>query len=178
MTKGKKGLKKVPINLEDKDSYTWLSNKPSIKMPDGEVISPREYKRRFDAEWHNADFYTGEENIIKDEKIRSEAIRNYNSSKRDALSVAEKTGSLAELTPNEAQFMQDASNEWEWQEVYKRHGYAQALKTIIEQTVKEIENKNIAIRVTLSRFIVKVLDLRRVNARRKNPKKRKTNEES
>lgn len=167
--KNLKGRKKVPLDLEDKDSYMRLSDEPSIEMEDGTMISPREYKRKFDAEWYNADFYTKEENIIKAGDTKKEAIRMKNSLDRDALSVAEKMGSLRELSQDEDQFMADASNEWEWQEVYKREGYAAALKTVIEQTVKEIEDSKISIRITLSRFIIKVLNLRRVHGRRRKP---------
>ncbi len=36
--------------LEDKDSFALLSDKPTITLDTGEVISEKEWKRRFDDE--------------------------------------------------------------------------------------------------------------------------------
>ena len=131
-------------------------------------LSPeeKEWAKKFYREYYGVDFYGEEENIIKDKEIKSEAHRNHNSQFRDALSVAEKTGSLRDLTDSEREFMEAASDEWEYMDAYKLLGYGEALKVLILQTERDILKGGSDLKVVLARFIVKFNNLKRIHGRR------------
>lgn len=215
----------VRHELEDNESYAALSDVPSIEMEDGEVISPREWKRRFDKEYYNANRY-GNYKMIDTLEGQKEAKRNMNSGNRDAINLHQKVkgeyykikegdtlNNIANkhnvtvsylcsinnftediilipgdkilvnqveyeielMSTTEDQFMQEASDAWEWENVYKEQGYGSALETVLNQAVRDIED-GLDIRVTLSRFIIKAFKLKtlkekdRVNGRTRKKK--------
>lgn len=138
-------------------------------------LSPeeREYVKKFYAEYYRADFYGEEENIITDPVMKSEVIREKNSMQRnDALTIAEKLGKLDELSGTEEQFMDEASDHWEWNDVYKVLGYEAAVDCILNQALVNLENKTIDGKITLMRFWSKMNELYRVD-KRSNRKREK-----
>lgn len=150
-------------NLED-DSSSLLSEVPSITLADGEVISPLEWKRRFDDEWYNGN-RNGDFTILKGSEAKAEARRNNNVSNRDALSVAEKTGSLVELTYNEDCFMQDVSDDFDWKNAYKIIGIEGAAEAIYSQARRDLESGNI--NKALEKFHMKMTELKAIIRREK-----------
>lgn len=133
-------------------------------------LSPedREWVKQFYNEYYRAPSIT-EDSIIKDPDMKKEANRVHNTMYRDIYSIAERTGALSELADDEQRFMQDATDEWSWQNVYKSQGYAAAIKEIFYQTENDLKNKTITTHVTLARFLNKYLALRKINNRRRNP---------
>lgn len=150
--------------LENDDSFKGLSDVPSITLDTGEVISEVEWKRRFDDEWYNAD-RNGPMEIITSEEGQKEAHRNNNNNKRDALSVAEKTGALTELTENEECFMDDVSDDWDWKNAYKIAGPDGARNTIFNQAKRDIDSGDID--RALTKFYIKMSDLKALMRREK-----------
>lgn len=172
MRKNPKG-KKVRHELEDNAEYKGLSDKKNIECPTtGELISEKEYLRRFNDEWYYGTRNNNGYTIINTKEGKKEAERNNNRNKRDAFSVAERSGALSELTQNEKDFMQDASDAWEWQDVYKFLGPKKAKMVIFEQAKRDINNANIDLDTTLSRFAVKILKLKTLNERKRKQGKK------
>lgn len=141
-------------------------------------LSPeeREYVKKFYNEYYRAPIRT-EDSIIKDPDMIKEANRVHNTMYSDMFSIAEKTGGLAELSEDEEQFMSDASDTWDWNDVYKAQGYEAAIKEIFYQTERDIKNPKIEIQLTLARFLNKYLALKRTDDKirhhsHKNPKKK------
>lgn len=150
--------------LENSDSYAALLNTPSIVLDTGEVISPREWKLRFDTEWYNGDRY-GEFQIITSEEGQKEATRNNNSNSRDVLNVAEKTKMLDELDDNQNEFMNDASDAWEWKDSYCVAGPEGAKNTIFAHAKRDIENGSLD--RALTRFYISMSNLKTLMRREK-----------
>jgi len=165
--KKRKG-RNVRKQLEDKDSYSSLGTKPTITLDTGEVVSEREWKRRFDDDWYNAT-RNGDFEIIKSVEGQAEARRNNNRRNRDALSVAEKSGTLNELTENEADFMDDVSDDWDWKSAFKQAGPEGAKIVIFDQAKRDLRKGNID--KALSNFYIKMSDLKAL-MRRTNRKDR------
>jgi hypothetical protein len=132
-------------------------------------LSPDEQKwiKQFYNEYYRAPVMT-DESIIKDPDMKKEANRVHNTMYRDIFSIAEKTGALGELSPDEDRFMQEASDEWEWNTIYKTQGYESAIKQIFYQCERDLENKLIPVQVTLARFLNKYLALKKLNNRRRD----------
>ena len=126
---------------------------------------------KFYKEFHKADFYNDEEDIIKDPEMRKEAVRNHNMNNRDAFNVAHKQGMLSSMTSKD-EFMEAASDDWDWQGEYKENGYEAAVNCILEQTVRDLQNKKLDIKVTLIRFHSKMNELYRTDKRTNKRRKR------
>lgn len=178
MRQKQKGRKKVQHELENDAEYKGLGNEKNVKCPNtGELISEKEYLRRFNEEWYYGTRQkpTGQKayEIINTKEGQREAERNNNRNKRDVLSVAERTGTLRELTENEHEFMQDASDEWEWQDVYKYAGPEQAQHVIFEQAKRDIIAGKIDLDIILSRFAVKFMKLKTLRRRQRKQGKNK-----
>ena len=164
MRKKQKG-KNVRHELENNTDYSNLSDEKNVNI-DGEMISEKEYMRRFNNEWYYGS-RNGEYKVINSVEGRREAERNNNRNKRDVMSLAERTGTLSELTDDESQFMNEASNEWEWQNVYKTAGPKEATLVIYEQAKRDILDKIIELDVILSRFVIKMMKLKTLNERKR-----------
>lgn len=167
-----KGKRNVRHELEDDVVYKGLSNKKDVTCPTtGELISEREYLRRFNAEWY---YGTRQKKngyqVITTKEGQQEAERNNNNNKRDALATAVRRGQLEELRPEHQDFMEHASNEWEWQDVYKIAGPEQAKHVIFEQAKRDIEDGVIDLDVILSRFVIKMMKLKTLNERKRKQK--------
>lgn len=155
MRKKRKG--KAVQKLEDRDSFALLSNKKTITLDTGEIISEIEWKRRFDDEWYNAD-RNGSFEIIDSEEGKKEAHRNNNNNKRDLFNVAEKMMRIEEYDPDQKAFMQDASDSWEWNDAYKIAGADGAKRTIYAQAHRDIEQGDID--SALNKFYIKMIELK------------------
>jgi hypothetical protein len=125
----------------------------------------REWIRQFNLEYYKAPA-NADKKIITDPKMQAEAHRVHNGIFNDIYSLAERSGALRDLSPDEDRFMQDASDEWDWHNVYKEQGYESALREIFAQTERDIDNKLIKRELTLARFLNKYLALRKIHNRR------------
>lgn len=144
------------------------SMKPELDYKEYERhLSPeeREWIRQFNIEYYKAPA-NADKKIITDPKMQADAHRVHNGIYNDVFSLAERSGSLRDLSPDEDRFMQDASDEWSWDNVYKQQGYEAALKEIFYQTIRDLENKIIDKTLTLARFLNKYLALRKIHNRR------------
>lgn len=130
-------------------------------------LSPeeREWIRQFYFERYKAPS-NADKKIITDPEMQAEAHRIHNGIYNDVFSLAERSGSLRDLSPDEDRFMQDASDEWDWNNIYKEQGYEAALKQIFYQAERDLDNKIIDRQLTLARFLNKYLALRKIHNRR------------
>lgn len=130
-------------------------------------LSPeeREWIKQFNLEYYKAPA-NADKKIITDPAMQAEAHRVHNGIYNDVYSLAERAGALRDLSPDEHDFMQAASDEWDWHNVYKEQGYAAAIKQIFYQTERDLENKLINVHITLARFLNKYLALRKIENRR------------
>ncbi len=153
--------KTLPVSLEFMEYYDKLSE------------DEKKYIRQFYEEYHQAKFYTSRENIILDEDMKKEAIRNSNQAYRDdAFSVAQKNGDLCEFTEDQSQFMEEASDHWAWNNVFKQFGFEEAARCIMDQAVDSLKNTVVDESVILMRFYSKMNELSRLNRREKQRKKK------
>lgn len=129
------------------------------------------YVRQFYKEWYfdGISSTPQDERLIKDSEMTKEARRNHNSMKTDAFFKAKRVGKLTQLTSNEEAFMEDASDEWAWQDEYKIHGFEAALRMINGIAIRDLDNKEVDKEVTLLRYYEMRDRLRRfINREKKN----------
>lgn len=121
----------------------------------------KEYIKKFYQEFYQANIYNEEKPMLT-KKMKSEALRNYNSAYRDAYSLSSRTQTLeyTDFSIDKYEFMEDASDEWDWQNAYLLFGYRGALMLIFSQTKKDLENKKLNVFTTLARFLSKANRLR------------------
>lgn len=119
-----------------------------------------EWVRKFYQEYHFDTGYKGKR-ILKSKEAKREASRNNNMNKTDAFFRARKEGDLGMLNENHRQFMEDASDEWEWQDAFKVGGPEAALEHITNQTLRDLENNKLDKKTTLMRYYEKRDRLRR-----------------
>lgn len=154
MKKNRKGKKAVQHELENDAEYKGLDKEA------------QEFLNKFNNEWYYGSRY-GQYEINVDPEHKKDCERNNNRNKRDIFDVAKRGGSLFELSENELDFKQQADDEWNWQDVYRKLGRDEALHLIFEQAKRDIEEGAINIDVVLSRFLIKALNLRTVDERRR-----------
>ncbi len=157
--------KRAPAYPDHKMEYKEYMNKLTPEQ--------QQYVKRF-----YDDLYAGgvfkEGSLLKSEDAKQEAIKNHNSLTRDAMDVGQRRGKLSGLDENTVQFMEDASDDWEWQDEYATHGFKAAAKMIYDQAENDLQNKNLSVKITLTRFFEKISGLKRLNWRdRKHKRKAK-----
>ncbi len=81
-----------------------------------------------------------------------------NNGNRDLLNVAEKSLKITEYDPNAKEFMEDASDSWEWNDAYKIAGADGAKRTIYSQARRDIETGDID--KALNKFYIKMSELK------------------
>ena len=128
-----------------------------------------EWRKKFNDEYYfdGISSTNPEKRIIQSEEMTQEARRNHNSMKTDTLFRAKSDGMLADIHENSVAFMEEASDEWQWQDAYKIGGFELAIKTILEQTLRDLDNEKIDRTTTLLRYYEKRDRLRRVYLREK-----------
>lgn len=131
----------------------------------------KEYFDKFNREWIYGPSYSNGESSIKDEEFFKEAHRNKNMRNRDAYIKSEAEGMLTNLSQEEAEFMEAAHDAWDWQRAFKYESYEAATEVIFKQAIRDIEAGTIDLEITLSRFLVKILELRKLHLA--DPNKRK-----
>lgn len=131
----------------------------------------KKFIRKFYREWYMTDFYREEENIIKDKKVKSEAIRNKYALNNDAINKGAKAGLLSNLSDTDKAFMEDASDAWEeefsLEEAFQEEGYEFCVDHLMEETIEMIGNKYLDLKLTLAKFYIKMNKLRIIRGRRK-----------
>lgn len=162
--KKKKRARSVGVELEmEYKEYAHKLNKEE-----------REWVEQFYYEEYGNGMYHTEDPILVTEEQLKEARRNHNSIHRDAFNAARKAGQLEELSDEDRQFMEDASDEWDWQNAFKTMGYEAAVNIIFNQTAKELQV--IDTKTTLIRFYVKMERLRREKFNDDRTKRKRKND--
>lgn len=118
-------------------------------------------KQFYDEYYFNGKPETEGERIIKDPEMRKEANRNNNYYSRDLMFRAKKDNNLLEINENAREFMEDAHDDWEWEDAYKMFGYEEALQTITRQAIRDLTVGKIDIETALMRYYEKRDRLRR-----------------
>jgi len=105
--------------------------------------SEREWVEQFYHEYYaNLMSEIPEEDRIQTEGyMLIEGYRRYNQLYRGIFEVAEATKTL-EYSDDDQEFMEDASNEWEWRDALKIGGYEMASQTIIVQAMNELRRSH------------------------------------
>jgi len=131
-------------------------------------IEDRKWIEQFYQEYYNdlVDGLPEDLRILKSAELVTEARRRHNCMKRDAFEVAKKMNNL-DYTGDDNDFMEAASDEWEWRDGYTVGGYELACQCIFLQAIKqlkEIEDVNEKM-VILAGMYVKMNELRLLNNR-------------
>lgn len=128
----------------------------------------KKFIKKFYSEMYNADFYRqNTEDLCSDEEWRKEAHERKNSLTRDALLVAKTQGMLFDMDNCKEQYLRDANDEYEWNEVYRTLGYAEAFDHILNQTLNEFNEGAIEEKLILIRFYSKVRELDKTHNKEK-----------
>lgn len=143
------------------------------KLPNGTLVTEKEWITQFYAEYHKADFYNLNDHIIKDEEIRKEAIRNKNSIDRDdALHKAYRSGTADDYEEHRqlfetTEFMDSVSNENELHNVLLEQGLEGAMRHLMNQCLENLDNKYLTKHFTLSQFYIKMRKLYKLYTKEK-----------
>lgn len=132
--------------------------------------TPEEMKQavEFYKEYYGISLKTaGENKYINDPKEIKEAHRRYNQLKRDTFDVSQRTGDLISTEDATKEFMEDASDAWEWMDEYREHGFEEALQFIIWQAERDVENKLKCTETALAQLIAKWESLRKTHEKDK-----------
>lgn len=150
------------MSKRDDDRYDYLDY--AGQLSDYE----REFIEQFYKEYYfNGKPAEGKEKIITDKDMQQEANRHNNSYGQDLLFRAKKDGNLQTMNENARQFMEDAHDEWEWEDAFKQGGFELAIKVITEQTIRDLENSKLDKTVVLTRYYEKREKLRKQMRREK-----------
>jgi hypothetical protein len=152
-------------------------------MPEGK-LDYKEYLNKLNADERKLvekfyeDYYGGgvyqADTVLTSESAKEEARKNHNSLSRDAMEVSKRRGTLNQLDENTEEFMEFVSDESEWELVYKQQGFKTAVLFIYDLAIEDINNKNVDLKVTLTRFFERMCSLKRLNWRdRKHKRKNK-----
>lgn len=124
------------------------------------------YIRQFYREYYKADFYGDTDNhIIEGGSMKKEAIHNHNAKNNDAINQMSLQDPYLDRETKE--FMEDASDDWEWMDTYKVLGYPYAIDQILNQTLTNLDNKFINKKHTLIKYHIKMDKLRILNNKQK-----------
>ncbi len=148
---------------EKKKNFPFAESKMEYKEYEHE-LSPEERKwiKQFYCEYYNNGLYNHEEPIITDLKLKKEAKRNYNNVSRDALELAGRQETYGNLSEIDKQFLDTASDDWEWRDAFKAGGKELAEKFIYDKTMKELDRSNMDRWPTiLTRFHIRLRYLER-----------------
>jgi len=132
----------------------------------------KEYLDQFDYEYHAGGIYQ-EDTLLESEDAKEEARKNHNALRRDAFEVTGNTDRLIYTENATKMFLEDAHDEWDWERVYYRDGFKSAVEEILNQTEKDLDNKLIDKKVTLLRFVDKMIKLKKINKYERNQKRKK-----
>lgn len=137
------------------------------------LYSEEEIARKFYSEYYAKDLYE-EETILSKDVYRKEAHRNNNRLYADAFNVARNTNRLRELTNDEREILELASDESDYETAYLQGGPELAYQVLMDQAVRDL-NAGIDQRTVLARYHIKMCKVKRqVNRERRNGKKKNT----
>ena len=175
MAKTKKERIPAGVRQEFDDVDYWKKlkkSKETYTLDDGTKISVYDYMKKFMQESYGNGFSrkSEESNIIKTQEQKSWAIRNNNSTNRDALAVAKKMGALF----GEGYVPKDVAEEQkeEWETLIKYQGYEQAVAALVKMSSRGRNiNASASKKRALIRFYIRVQKmLRYVRSDKKNEK--------
>jgi hypothetical protein len=132
----------------------------------------KEFIQKFYEDYYSGGVYS-EDTILETEEVKKEARRNHNTLTRDVMDVAEKQGGTLPLDENTKDFMEYVSDENDWEFVYSQQGFKAASELIYEQAINDLSNSKLTVKVTLTRFFEKMLNLKRYNWRDRKHKREK-----
>jgi len=145
-------------NMADDDRYDYKQYKDKLSKAEAEWIE----------EFYKEYYFEGiskvpeEKRILNTPEAITEANRNHNSTKTDMLFRAKKDGVLSQLNPNSVDFMNAASDSWEWEDAFKYVGFEGALAVITTQAIRDIKDASVDINITLCRYYEKRERLRKL----------------
>jgi len=162
--------KRLPKSVHEKMEYLEYEDQLNPKE--------KEFIEQFYDEYYNdgVSFTHEDDRILTTTEMIQEARRNHNNNKRDAFAVARKMNSLEYDPADTKEFMEAASDEWDWQNAYSRDGYEASVDVIFNQALRDLMNKIVEKKVTLARFYVKMELLRKefnIETRKMSKKRKK-----
>jgi len=123
---------------------------------------------QFYKEYYANGRYNYEEPLLTTEDQKKEANRNSNSLYRDAFSVSRMLNNQAEISEDQREVYELASDEADWEVTLNQQGEDAATSLIMEQAVRDLDAGQDK-KVVLSRFYVK---MRRLNKTIQQEKRR------
>lgn len=127
-----------------------------------------EWVKQFYDEFHGGNHSVYDEPILTTSGQIKEANRNYNNLYHDAFAVSNTLHKQVEISPDDREVYELATDELEWETVVNRYGYEVGADLIMMQTLNALDTSKDK-KVVLSRFYVKMNKLFRL----KNTEKRK-----
>lgn len=133
-------------------------------------LSPEEqtWVKQFYDEYHGGNHSQYDDPILTTTEQIKEANRNYNSLYKDGFNVSKMLNSQTEITAEEREVYELASDEIDWETAVMQQGYEAGIDLIMEQAIRDLE-ANQDKKVVLSRFYVKMNKLYKL----RNTEKRK-----
>jgi len=124
--------------------------------------SEKAYIKKFYSEYYFTDIYNKKETLhdVTNKETKKELVKQTYSRQNDVFGASSPAKVQYENSPRE-QFMEEASDEWEWRDGFQKGGYELAVKYIFDQANKDIDN-NVDRNATLLRFYIKMTKLRRL----------------
>ena len=153
------------MGKDQDDRYDYLNYIDQLNPEQQELV--KEFYKEYYFDDISRKKKEGLQPIITDPDIEAEARRNHNSMKTDALFRGKKDGTLNMASDNTIDFMEDVSDELEWEDVFKIFGYEEAVKSIVAQTINNLENSKLSKENILLRYYEKRDRLRRMLNREK-----------
>lgn len=98
----------------------------------------KQWLKQFNDEYYNNGIYKAETPILNTPELVREANRNYNNLKRDALELVTRQDSYGDLSKIDKEFMEAASDEWDWRDAFKIGGEELAGHVIFMITIREL----------------------------------------
>jgi len=147
--KGKKALEGV---MEYKEYDNW----------DQFTDEEKAYAKQFYNEYYANGMYNEENPILTAKDHIKEAHRNYNRLYQDAFNVTKNLNKQVELTDDQREVLELASDEVDYETAFKQGGYELAIQFVMDQAIRDIENKIMNKKVVLSRFYVKMIRVKKL----------------
>ena len=154
-------------------SKPWSPMKTNKSEDYWEHLTPeeQEFLRKFNYDYQYGGVYSKVSMLTTPEAV-AEAKANHKAYIRDAFTFSSNKNLLCRLNENFKEFMDDVSDDIDWQTEYDRSGFVKAKLLIIEQAENDLLNRNINVKVTLLRYDAKLKELNRLYKRDRNNKRK------
>lgn len=163
MAKKSKGGKSQAAlaEIHDVDYWNKLSTKPTVRLKNGELVSEKEYMKRFIREYHLGQSKK-DRTILQTEEQHIEANRNNNSLNRDLIHKQQVSADVEYMWQKTLTGSIKGDIPKEWQEAYHESGPGGAFTTLAKEFCKEVGIKwNYDRTLAIFRLYVKIKKLLR-----------------